>query len=109
MENVVKINEIVFEFVDEKETSTGFIQEWKTNLQSLDGDTIMVYVRYDEGIGFENISFNPFSGIPSDDFCIEYINIQDAAKTLKINVNNYEENVLPFAIVSELLKRIFNL
>jgi hypothetical protein len=109
MENVVKINEIVFEFIDEKETSTGFIQEWKTNLQSLDGDTIMIYVRYDNILGFENISFNPFSGIPSDDLCIEYINIQDAAKTLKINVNDYEEDVLPFAIVAELLKRIFNL
>ena len=109
MENIIKINGVTFEFVNENETTTGFIQEWKTNLQSIDGDTIIVYVRYDEGIGFENISFNPFSGIPSDDFCIEYINIQDAAKTLRINVNDYEKDVLPFVITAELLKRIFNI
>jgi hypothetical protein len=77
---------------------------WETDIRLPDGDVLVLYERIKDEWGFESISFNPFNGIPTDDVCIDAINLEDAQKIL--GLEHIDDEICHLAVAIEIFKKI---
>jgi hypothetical protein len=78
---------------------------WETDLVLSDGDALIVYETRNERNKFKSICFNPFNGISTNDVCITYLTIREAADCVGVEVDIFDE-FLPIKVAVKLAKKI---
>jgi hypothetical protein len=83
------------------------VSVWQTDIVLPDGDTMLIYERNDDEFGFDNVSFNPFSGIPTGSIYIDAIHLDTAARLL--GISDYDDDLSHLAVAIKMAKKILNL
>ena len=83
------------------------VSVWQTDIVLPDGDVMLIYERNDDEFGFDNVSFNLFSSIPTNSVYIDAIHLDTAAKLL--GVDDYDDDLLHLTVAIKMAKKILNL